>query len=243
MAIHLFFLGVGAANNHQLGHASCVIEFQCNPVLMIDCGHDSLERYKHAYNGALPQAIFITHLHFDHIGGLEQLFFESKFCNVQPILYVPMSLVERLTLILSHTSLAEGGLNIWTQLRIVPILDQFWHHGVLYRTYETRHHQPKSAYALHLPGQFLYTGDTRPIPEILNFHAQQGELIFHDCSVKGNPSHSGISDLLYEYSPDILSRIRVYHYRSEADVETFLSHGLKVVRSHERVELNNTNLI
>jgi len=89
-----------------------------------------------------------------------------------------------------------------------------WHDGVRLEVFEVRHHWPRSAFGLRLRGSLAWTGDTRPIPEVLAAVADQGELIAHDCGLHGNPSHSGIDDLEREYAPELLARCVLYHYAS-----------------------------
>ena len=74
----LHFLGVGAAHAVELGSSAVVLEHDGKPVLLIDCGPDTLDRYLAAY-GEPPHALYITHTHMDHIGGMERLFFRLWF--------------------------------------------------------------------------------------------------------------------------------------------------------------------
>ncbi|MBP6310318.1 MAG: MBL fold metallo-hydrolase, partial [Arenimonas sp.] len=96
MSWTLRFLGVG--NSHAapvLGSASAVIERNQKPWLLIDCGQETLTAFETQYQN-LPEAIFITHLHMDHIGGLERLFFKAYFNETlrgKLKLYVPAALV------------------------------------------------------------------------------------------------------------------------------------------------------
>src|SRR5690606_15858773 len=69
----LRFLGVGAARAVELGSSAAVLEQDGKPMLLIDCGPDTLDRYQAAY-GQLPRAIYLTHTHLDHVGGMERLF-------------------------------------------------------------------------------------------------------------------------------------------------------------------------
>ena len=75
----LRFLGVGNSQAAPvLGSASAVLERDGMPQLLIDCGQEALTAYLARY-GEAPQAIFITHLHLDHVGGLERLFYTAYF--------------------------------------------------------------------------------------------------------------------------------------------------------------------
>jgi hypothetical protein len=80
-----------------------------------------------------------------------------------------------------------------------------------------RHHWPETAYGLRLQGALTWSGDTRPIPEMLARFASDNELIAHDCGLHGNPSHTGVDDLEREYSAELQARMMLYHYASVAD--------------------------
>src|SRR3546814_2652037 len=88
-----------------------------------------------------------------------------------------------------------------------------------------------------LRGSLVYTGDTRPIPEVLACHADERELIAHDCTLIGNPSHSGLDDLEREYDEDLLDRLLIYHYGSAAEATTMADRGYRVARAGQRVAL------
>ncbi len=112
---------------------------------------------------------------------------------------------------------AEGGANWWDGIQLLPVSRGFWHGQRWFDVFPVRHHLPDTAFGLRLPGALTWTGDTRPIPEMLARFADSGELIAHDCGLQGNPSHSGIDDLEREYPPELLARCVLYHYGSHAD--------------------------
>jgi ribonuclease BN (tRNA processing enzyme) len=231
------FLGVGAAHATELGNASLVIEKDGEPWLLIDCGFDTLNRYKTRYGNQLPAALFITHCHFDHIGGLEQLYFQARLRGVRPTIYLPHLLVPMVVSVLENTLIAEGNENLWDSFHLVPVLNTFCHQATRLHVYPVRHHQPNSAFSLHMPGYFFYSGDTRPIPELLHHHVNNREVIFHDCSIVGNPSHTGLDDLLKEYSVEVLTRIVVYHYACNEDSIRFAKHNLACAKPDEIIHL------
>src|SRR3546814_3751995 len=111
--------------------------------------------------------------------------------------------------------------------------DTLFPYTPLFRSFLVRHHWPETAYGLRLRGSLAWSGDTRPIPEVLAKHADAGELIAHDCALHGNPSHSGIDDLEREYPAQLLDRCILYHYAGVADGQVLAGRGHRVARSEE----------
>jgi hypothetical protein len=103
--------------------------------------------------------------------------------------------------------------------------------------FPVRHHLPDTAFGLRLPGSVVWTGDTRPIPEMLARHADAGESVAHDCALRGNPSHSGIDDLEREYPAELLSRCVLYHYASLEDADALRRRGHRVASAGEALPL------
>ena len=229
--------GVGNASAVELGSAMATIERDGAPWLTIDCGAEGLTALLARY-GQAPRALFITHTHLDHVAGFERLFVESFFnpaLRGKVRVYVPAPLVPLLHQRVGDypNALAEGGANFWDAFQVVPVGVAFWHDGVRLEVFQARHHWPDTAFGLRLKGSLVWTGDTRPIPEVLARVADEGELIAHDCALHGNPSHSGIEDLEREYPGALLSRCVLYHYASREEGETLAARGYRVAHPDE----------
>jgi len=237
----LRFLGVGNAQARELGCAAAVLEQPNDPWLLIDCGPGIVEAYLAAY-GTLPGALFITHVHLDHIGGLENLFYRLATATPSaPLtrLFVPAPLVTLLQSRLADypNPLAEGGVNFWDAFQLIPVSERFWLRDQRFSVFAARHHDDRSAFGLALAGAFLFSGDTRPIPEVIGRLAVHGEWIFHDCSSQRNPAHTGVEELTVEYRAEQCARLALYHYESAAAGERLARQGFRVVHPGERCAL------
>ncbi|WP_395771013.1 MBL fold metallo-hydrolase [Arenimonas sp.] len=243
MKWQLRFLGVGNSQSAPLlGSASAVLERNGVPQLLIDCGQETLTAYLACY-GQAPQAIFITHLHLDHVGGLERLFYTAYFDDAlrgKIKLLVPASIVPAMQSRLADYPgvLAEGGANWWDAFQLIPVSASFWHAGLHFSVFPVRHHLPDSAFGLRLPGSFIWTGDTRPIPERLSDGVQAGELIAHDCGLVGNPSHTGLADIQREYPASWWPLLVLYHYASSVDSELMQAQGFRVAVAGQAFDLS-----
>ena len=242
MSWGLRFLGTGGAMAvAEFGSAMACIERDGKPWLAIDCGSEGLTRYAEYY-GEYPWAIYMTHAHLDHVSGFERLFVASIFDEARKgrvRVYCPTGVLPWLQRRVAEypNALAEGGTNYWDAFQLVVVGDHFWHDGLRIETFPVRHHWPDSAHGLRLRGSMVWTGDTRPIPELLAYYAGAGELVAHDCALRGNPSHSGLDDLEREYPAELLSRCVLYHYGSAAEAGEMRARGHRVADPGEALEL------
>jgi phosphoribosyl 1,2-cyclic phosphodiesterase len=241
MNLALHFLGVGSAQAVELGSSGAVLERDGAPMLLIDCGPETLTRYLDAY-GSAPRAVYVTHTHMDHVAGLERLFYRAYF---DPALRGAVKLYAHAAL-LPHLQarvadypnvVAEGGANFWDAFQLIPCSRGFWHEGLWFDVFPTRHHAPNTSFGIAVRGAFAWTGDTRPIPEQLAQHAGTHEIVAHDCALVGNPSHSGLDDLEREYPRALRERMILYHYGSVGDGAAIAARGYRIAGPGERVAL------
>ena len=234
-ALSLRFLGVGGSSGLELGSAAAVLEAGGQPALLIDCGQEVPQRFRRSYQ-SLPPAVFLTHVHMDHVSGLEPLFYDAWFDGgrQRPIpVFVPAAIVPALQerLVIERSPLAEGGFNFWDAFQLIPVGRGLWSGGLWFDVFPVRHHRPGFAYGIRLAGKFLYTGDTRPIPEVMVEFASAGETVFHDARIDGNPSHAGWDELVREYPPELISRLIAYHFGTPQDGIRLRNLGARVAEA------------
>jgi ribonuclease BN (tRNA processing enzyme) len=243
MSWTLRFLGVGGAQATELGSSSAVLEHAGRPELMIDCGAEALTAYLDRYD-APPHAVYLTHTHFDHLAGMERWFFSSYFdaaLRGQVRLYCHAALVPWIQARVADYPgvLAEGGVNYWDGVRLLPCQRGFWHGGRWFDVFPTRHHQPDTSFGLALAGSFVFTGDTRPVPEQLARFLDERVLLAHDCALRGNPSHTGIEDIEREYPAGWRQSLVLYHYGSAAEAAALAARGYRVAQPGQAFELSD----
>lgn len=238
----LYFTGSGSGGNLSVGASAAVVERNNQPMLLIDCGPGTLNAYAERYQGALPSAIFITHGHLDHIADLEILTVRARLQNTPPIpLFVPIELITLLhqRLATYPGQMAEGDHDFWQSFQLRPVSNRFIWKGEEFHIHNTRHHAPRSSHALQLPGCFFYSGDTRPIPELLHHVSLTSEVIFHDCGLIANPSHTGLDDLAREYRDDVRARLILYHYDDASAGDTLKRAGYNIAEPGKCFNITN----
>jgi len=132
---------------------------------------------------------------------------------------------------------ATLSVTLLTSRPAMPVAEHFWLSQYLFEVFEVQHHSLRMAWGLRLPGSFVFTGDTRPIPLVLQHYAAENEIVFHDCVLKANPSHTGVHELEQFYCPDIRQRLVLYHYESQLAAERMRVKGYRVAHFGEVFDL------
>lgn len=227
----LTFLGSGSAftigaDNFQ---SNLILESESGKKLLIDCGSDirfSLNALGLSYLDITD--IYISHLHADHVGGLEYIGFSTKFdprCE-KPNLYIEDNLADELW----NRTLSGGMGSIEGQL---TQLDTFFTvHRVKSNSYFTWSGvQFELVKVIHVNnGQFIIptfglffesngkkifiTTDTQFIVDELIPYYQKADQIFHDCetSVFRTTIHAHYQQLS-TLPKRIKQKMWLYHYQ------------------------------
>jgi ribonuclease BN (tRNA processing enzyme) len=226
----LLFLGAAS------GLVTDLANFQSNMLLftdsgkklLIDCGTDI--RFSLAKVNCIPHeinAVYISHLHADHIGGLEWFALQRKFVqpNGKPQLIVHKELVDKLW---EHSLSGglktlkdqEATLNDFFSVQIIADSQAYEWEGINLNLIKTVHIHSNSklmpSYGIDISvngKHFFITADTQFTPESLGKYYEQATLVFHDCETL--PSPSGVHahfDQLNSLPPEVKAKMWLYHY-------------------------------
>lgn len=159
--------------------------------LLVDCGITAPKAlYELGYSFNDLDAILLTHIHADHIGGLEELAFQMKYVfGRKPILYLADALVNTLW---EHS--LKGGLQqddketLDDFFEVRPLSEGIPHElfpGLRVELIATKHIPNKHSYSLLFNGFFFYSGDTVFDSDLLNslVNDRGVRVIFHDCQL------------------------------------------------------------
>lgn len=228
------FLGVGSAfTTADYYHSNMLLTARSGKKMLIDCGGDirfALRecgiRFK--WFGRDIEAIYISHLHADHIGGLEGVAFNTLFDGISPgcTLFIAESLVKDLW---NHC--LRGGL-MCVQDREMDLDDYFvcspivengpfvWE-DISFSLVRMLHTGKACKYAYSFGlimtdknGSVFLSTDAVFQPELLGEVAERVKLIFHDCETQREPTgvHAHY-DELRTLPLGIKRKMWLYHYQ------------------------------
>ncbi|MFC4602048.1 MBL fold metallo-hydrolase [Cohnella hongkongensis] len=212
-------LGTGSAFAKSFHNNNALIEAE-GRLLMVDCGITApraLHELGYGFNDL--HAVLITHIHADHIGGLEEFAFQMKYVyGRKPVLYIADKLVQP---IWEHS--LKGGL----QQEDGDTLDDFFEvrplkpgerhplmPGLEVEPVPTRHIPNKPNFSMLFNGFFFYSGDTVFDPDLLAslVHERGVKVIFHDCQLHPPGAVHACLPQLLTLPEDLQKRIYLMHY-------------------------------
>ena len=222
------FLGVGGGMTPDLGNNNVLVEgADPDAVLLLDCGYTT--PLKLLELGRLDEIrhIVITHVHADHVGGLEVMGHQGRFVTKRkPHLYVHASLMDELwegSLRggMSRTQTGEGepavlGLSDFFELHVLseeePVLRITGLPPITLRP--TLHVKGKPAFSVFLGERVYYSSDTQLLPPGEGPNGTPLEAIFQDCQLIGGKSnvHTPLEQLARELPPERKRLVHLMHY-------------------------------
>jgi ribonuclease BN (tRNA processing enzyme) len=226
--VKLLFLGASAAfclgENHF--QSNMLIESDSGQKLLIDCGND-VRRSLHAqgYQHSDINAVYISHLHCDHTGGLEWLGFTKRFFDFQkPALYIS----DDLTNLLWDTVLSGGMSSLESEQASLSTyfdIQKIQNNSFVWEEYKfelikTIHYISNNvimpSYGLFISNDshkiFLST-DTRFSPDSLQTIYNKSDLILQDCETSelSSGQHARFQELK-TLEPETKKKMWLYDY-------------------------------
>jgi len=247
MSFQIQMVGTGSAFAKTYYNTNALITCQ-NRKLLIDCGFTAPKSLQEM-GVALDQldGILITHIHADHVGGLEEIAFRLLYqYQKRTKLFVTAELAKQLW---EHT--LKGGMYNEDENFVelgdyfdVVLLDENapneLFEGLSVELMPTLHIRRKLSYSLFINSHFFYSADIQFNAELLIEEVvgrRNCQTIFHDCQLSGRGIvHATLEQLLTLPEP-IQSRIYLMHY--DDHMPSYIGHTgqMRFIRQHETLTI------
>lgn len=221
-----FYIGAKPSENWQ---SNVLIEAPSGRRLLIDCGTDiRFSLHEQGLAATDIDDVFISHVHADHVGGMEWLAFSTKFSasGRKPRLFANREVLEDL-----WSRSLQGGLGslegevaslqTYFDVHAIPANHGFTWEGVYFRLVQVMHNMdgdricPTFGLLFDLGStRIFFTADTQFTPNQLDWLYEDADIIFHDCETA--PSPSGIHahyEQLMTLPANVRKKMWLYHYQ------------------------------
>lgn len=228
--ITINFLGTGSAFSKKFGNNSAVVSVKNGEEtkrLMIDCGRttpDDLHKSKFDWNDI--DAIFITHLHGDHVYGLEEAGFFGRYVlkkkphTIFPDKKIKSDLWDKVLKGTMMNGDLEKNMTFedYFTYEIVDKTDQYFlFNDCMFSVYNTEHVPNKKSFGLII-GEYspiVYTSDSLFDSEFITqmYLLEDCQAIFHDCQFVDYEGkvHASLNEL-ETLSEPIREKTYIMHY-------------------------------
>ncbi|MFC4103872.1 MBL fold metallo-hydrolase [Paenibacillus xanthanilyticus] len=211
-------LGTGSAFAKRYYNNNALL-FSDGQTAMLDCGITApmaLHHLNKTFNDI--HALVISHIHADHVGGMEEFAFQMKFVFKRSVpLFVPAPLIDPLW----ETTL-KGGLmqeefqSLDDYFDVRPLQEGLSCEilpGLAVRPIRTKHIAGKPSYSYLVNGTFFYSADMKFDADLLHTLVDEGcQVIFHDCQLKPPGAVHTTLDQLLSLPSALQERIWLMHY-------------------------------
>lgn len=240
MSLHLQMLGTGGAFAKRFYNNNALLSTE-NFTLLIDCGITApLSLHQLGKTPDQIDAILITHIHGDHVGGLEEFAFRMKFqYGRKPVLYISEKLIKPLWENTLKGGLTQEGISsIEDAFEIHPLSEGVPYHispGLTVELIQTPHIPGKDSYSLYINQEIFYSADMTFQPELLTKLVQERgcRKIMHEVQfIAPGVVHTTL-DELRSLPQEIQQMIYLMHYGDEMESYMGQTGAMEFLRQHE----------
>jgi len=242
------FIGCGDAFSKVLGHNSALLTFnQTNLLIDIpDSNYYRIDKMGLSYSDI--DNLYITHLHGDHINGLEKLAYFRKF--ISPLEQKDKT-VKKINLYI-HETLLDG---LWESVKnglkftndgekkledyfnIYTVTDAFQIDGVLFNLIQSQHVPNMPVFGLFVEDEFFYSADSVYNHPLLQSLLPKVKKIFYDIHFYPFPIpvHASVRDFEKLQIED-KEKVYAMHY-DDSKVNTLCIEGIKLVQPFQKIHI------
>jgi ribonuclease BN (tRNA processing enzyme) len=236
------FIGSGGAFTPAYGNNSALLQFD-GTNLLLDCGYTTPSRLgKMGLKENMIDNIWISHMHADHVGGLEEVAFKNYFQGRRINLFVSQDVYQDLEQYLSCTLKygVNGRLTIADYFNVTKVNKKFNIGRRIFKLEKTAHIGIMPAYMIFYE-TFIFTGDTK----FIDWTARDLtgiRFIFHETKVEKNgyDVHTNLESLI-SLPKEIKEKIYCMHYSEDIYRETTVAmiknHGMHIVEPYKVIAL------
>lgn len=213
--MNLKFLGVGGFFSKTLGHSNLILRADNGQQMLIDAGFRISDTECSVVD---LDAVYISHMHGDHVGGLEWIALARYFLSDRKIkLFSEHSLIPQIWQMLSPSlglmtdKESKLSRDMWIEnyFECYPVTSEFIWEGCQFKLVRTNHIGYSYGLIISTGKNVVYFSSDSKIQDI----PEKVSIIFHDCETMQQPSgvHAHYNDLRLLPS-HIKAKMWLYHY-------------------------------
>jgi ribonuclease BN (tRNA processing enzyme) len=227
--ITIQFMGTGSAFSKRFGNTSALVFVENNGTikkLLIDCGRTTPDDlFQHGYTFGDIDAIFITHLHGDHVFGLEEAGYYGRYMlKKKPHLIFPNPKIKtdlwdkvlKGTMINADLDRLMTFDDYFTYHVVDREAQHFFFNGVMFSVFPTNHIKNKKSYGLIIGETdfIIYSGDSLLNRDLIEIgFSEDCQAVFHDCQLFSYDGQVHASlDQLIDLEDSFKEKIYIMHY-------------------------------